>query len=201
MTNIEYSQGKVFFVSKDDAERGARIMSRKFNEHFTTYQINQGWAVGGVFYKKHKLIKTKSLDQIKNIWQTHQENEENLLFKKYVDTIKKQEIVNKISTTFGSDSIWILVDYSIKKADEVGFKNDGRYLVLDLTNGIESRNPKMGGAFEIHIPLMEKIVNSLINNSVIWSTWNPKNNPTKWDSDSWFYRLEQDESININLEN
>lgn len=200
MASIDYNQGKVVFVTKDEADRVAKKMSQKFSEAFTYYKIDTGWAVGGVFLKKPKKIKVKSLDEIKDIWKILRESEDDFSIDEYADSVKEKEASNEVSTTFGEDSVWILVDYSMKTAQELGFKTNGKYLVLNITNGIETKHPKMGGAFEKHIPLMIKVADSLVNKAVIWSTWNPIYDPKKWGNNSWFYRLEQDDSMNINTD-
>lgn len=197
----DYNQGKVVFSTKEEAEKIASKMSRKFSEAFTAYKIAAGWAVGGVFFKKPKKLKVKSLDEIGDIWKILRENEEDRSFNDYADSVKEKEKSNEISTTYGDDSVWILTGYSLKTGHELGFKTKGNYLILTITNGLEIKNPKMGGAFEKHIPLMTKVASHLINKAVIWSTWNPSYNPKKWGSNSWFYKLELDESINLESEN
>jgi hypothetical protein len=195
MTIMDYNQGKVVFSTKDEAERVAKRMSQKYSEAFSAYKIAAGWAVGGVFFKKPKKLKVKTLDEIKDLWKILRENEEDLSIEEYADSVEEKENANEISTTFGADSVWILTDYSMKTAEELGFKTRGNYLVLTITNGLETKHPKMGGAFERHIPLVTKVAESLRNKAVIWSTWNPSYNPSKWGSNSWFYKLEEDESI------
>jgi hypothetical protein len=200
MTNIDYNQGKVVFASKGEADRAAKKLSQKLSEAFTTYQIGTGWAVGGVFFKKAKKLKVKSLSEIKEVWQALRENEEDFSIEEYADSVKAKELSNEISTPNGSDSVWILVSHEIKSAQDLGFKTQGSYLVLTITNGIETRHPKMGGAFERHNPLMKKVAESLVDRAVIWSSWNPSYNLTKWGSDSWFYKLELDDSINLSVD-
>ena len=67
MTSDDLNQGKVVFVSKEEADRAARRMSQKHGEAFSSYKITSGWAVGGVFLKKPKKLKVKSLNEIKDI--------------------------------------------------------------------------------------------------------------------------------------
>jgi len=78
-------------------------------------------------------------------------------------------------------------------------KSSSKYLVLEITNGIDTVMPKMGGAFEIHIPLIAKVAESLLEKPIIWSTWNPRKNPKKCGNDSWFYKLELNNVIGENL--
>jgi hypothetical protein len=195
MTNADYNQGKVVFTSKDEAEKVAKKMAQKFSEAFTAYKIDAGWAVGGVFLKKPKKLKVKSLDEIGDVWKILRENEEDMSFDDYAVSVKEKENSDEVSTTFGDDSVWILTDHVMKTAEDLGFKKRGNYLVLTITNGLETKHPKMGGAFERHIPLMTKVADSLVNKAVIWSTWNPSYNKTKWGSNSWFYKLEEDTAI------
>lgn len=197
MTATDYNQGKVVFSTKDEADRVAKKMSQKYSEAFSTYKIETGWAVGGVVFKKPKKLKVKTLDEIKDLWAILRENKEDLSVDAYVDSVEVKQNSNEISTTFGDDSVWILTRYSMKSSEELGFKTRGNYLVLTITNGLETKHPKMGGAFEPHIPLMIKVADSLVSKAVIWSTWNPSYNPTKWGSNSWFYKLEEDDSISL----
>jgi len=197
MTATDYNQGKVVFSTKDEADRVAKKMSQKYSEAFSTYKIETGWAVGGVVFKKPKKLKVKTLDEIKDLWEILRENKEDLSVDAYVDSVEVKQNSNEISTTFGDDSVWILTHYSMKSSEELGFKTRGNYLVLTITNGLETKHPKMGGAFELHIPLMIKVADSLVSKAVIWSTWNPSYNPTKWGSNSWFYKLEEADSISL----
>jgi hypothetical protein len=194
MTNTDLNQGKVVFTSKEDAERAARKMSQKHGEAFAAYKLAAGWAVGGVFLKKPRKLKVKSLDEIKDLWSDLQHDHDDSAIDEYADAVLAKAS-SEISTQFGADSVWILSGYSIKTSHELGFKTRGKYLVLDITNGIETKQPKMGGAFEPHIPLMTKVAEALINKAVIWSTWNPRHDPTKWGNNSWFYILQEDTSM------
>jgi len=194
MTIGDLNQGKVVFASKEEADKAAKRMSQKHDEAFAAYKLASGWAVGGVFLKKPRRLKVKSLDDIKDLWADLQHDHDDTEIDEYADAVLAKAS-SEISTPFGADSLWILTSYSIKASHELGFKTRGKYLVLDITNGIETKHPKMGGAFEPHIPLMKKVAETLINKAVIWSTWNPRHDPTKWGSNSWFYILEEDTSI------
>jgi len=195
MTSDDLNQGKVVFVSKEEADRAARRMSQKHGEAFSSYKITSGWAVGGVFLKKPKKLKVKSLNEIKDLWSALREGADDHAIEEYEYSVLEKVGADEVSTPFGADSVWILTGYSIKNANELGFKTTGRYLVLDITNGLETKHPKMGGAFERHIPLMTKVAESLMNKAVVWSTWNPSYNPKKWGSNSWFYLLEEDQFV------
>jgi hypothetical protein len=195
MTSGDLNQGEVVFVSKEEADKVAKRMSQKHSEAFASYKLASGWAVGGVFLKKQRNIRFKSLDEIKDLWADLQCDHDDLGIDEYTDAVRAKSS-SEISTQFGVDSIWILTNYSIKISGELGFKTVGKYLVLEITNGIETKTQKMGGAFEPYTPLMTRVAEELINKAVIWSTWNPRNNPTKWSSNSWFYMLQEDRSIN-----
>lgn len=190
------NQGKVTFKNRDDAEKAAQHMSRRYDEPFSVYQIpNVGWAVGGIFLKKKRPLKVKSTQDIRLLWQDFKDDELDSSLDEYTSAVEKKELSDEISTANGDDSVWILVKHYIKSGSELGMKTAGQYLILEITNGIQVVKPKMGGAFAPHIPLMSKVADSLLEKAVIWSTWNPKSDPNKWGNDSWFYKLEQNESF------
>ncbi len=190
------NQGKVTFKNRDDAEKAAQNMSRRYDEPFSVYQIpNVGWAVGGIFLKKKRPLKVKSTQDIRLLWQGFKDDELDSSLDEYTSAVEKKELSDEISTANGDDSVWILVKHYIKSGSELGMKTAGQYLILEITNGIQVVKPKMGGAFASHIPLMSKVADSLLEKAVIWSTWNPKSDPKKWGNDSWFYKLEQNESF------
>jgi hypothetical protein len=194
------NQGKVTFKNRDEAEKAAQNMSRRYDEPFSVYQIpNVGWAVGGIFLKKKRPLKVKSTQDIKLLWQEFKDDELDSSLEKYTSAVEKKELSDEISTANGDDSVWILVKHYIKTGSELGMKTSGQYLILEITNGIQIVKPKMGGAFAPHIPLMSKVADSLLEKAVIWSTWNPKSDPNKWGNDSWFYKLEQNESFSESL--
>jgi len=188
---MNINQNKVTFKNKKDAEQAAQSMSRNYDEPFGVYQIpGIGWAVGGIFLKKKRPIKVKSISEIKDLWEEFKEDKFDTSVDDYSDAVLAKELINEVSIANGDDSIWVLVDFDIKTGYELGMKNAERYLVLEITNGIERLNPKMGGPFGRYIPLMERVAESLRGKPVIWSTWNPKYDPNKWGNNSWFYKLE-----------
>ena len=194
---MSLEKGKVTFRSKEDAEKAAQSMSRRHDEPFSVYQIpNVGWAVGGVFLKKKRPIKVKSTKDIKLLWEEFKDDEFDTSIDEYTSAVEAKELSDEVSTQNGDDSIWILVNHNIKSGLELGMRTTGSYLVLEITNGIETVRPKLGGAFGKHIPLMTKVAESLKMKPVIWSTWNPKSNPNKWGNNSWFYQLELNDSFN-----
>ncbi len=193
---MDFNQYKVTFKCKEEAEKAAQNMSRRHDEPFSVYQIpNLGWAVGGVFLKKKRPIKVRSTKDIKLLWEEFKEDEFDTSVDDYTTEVEAKELTDEISTAYGNDSVWILVNHYIKPGTELGMKTIGSYLVLEITNGIETVYPKLGGAFGRHIPLLSKVAESLKEKPVIWSTWNSKSNPTKWGNNSWFYKLELNESL------
>ena len=193
---MDFNQFKVTFKSKEEAEKAAQSMSRRHDEPFSVYPIpNIGWAVGGVFLKKKRPIKVKSTKDIKLLWEEFKDDELDTSVDDYTKEIEAKELTDEISTAYGDDSLWILVAHHIKTGQELGMKTTGSYLVLEITNGIKTVHPKLGGAFGRHIPLMTKVAESLKKKPVIWSTWNPRSNPNKWGNDSWFYKLELNDSL------
>ncbi len=194
---MNLDHGKIVFNTQEEAQKAAQRMSRNYDEPFTTYKIpNSGWAVGGVFLKKKQPLKVKSTKDLRLLWDEFKENEFDTSIEDYTSAVEAKELSDEISTTNGDDSVWILVNHYIKTGSELGMKTTGSYLVLEITNGVETVNPKLGGAFGRHIPLMTKVAESLRDKPVIWSSWNPKTNPTKWGNNSWFYKLELNESFN-----
>lgn len=192
--NLDY--GKIVFKTQEEAQKAAQRMSRSHDEPFTTYKIpNSGWAVGGVFLKKKQPVKVKSTKDLRLLWEEFKENEFDTSIDEYTLAVEAKELTDEISTTNGDDSVWILVNNYIKSGSELGMKTTGNYLVLEITNGIETVNPKLGGAFGRHIPLMKKVADSLRDKPVIWSSWNPKTNSNKWGNNSWFYKLELNDSL------
>lgn len=192
--NLDF--GKIVFNTQEEAQKAAQRMSRNYDEPFTTYKIpNSGWAVGGVLLKKKRPIKVKSTKDIKLLWEEFKDDELDTSVDDYTTEIEAKELTDEISTAYGDDSVWILVNHHIKTGQELGMKTTGSYLVLEITNGIETVHPKLGGAFGRHIPLMTKVAESLKEKPVIWSTWNSKSNPTKWGNNSWFYKLELNDTF------
>jgi hypothetical protein len=193
---MNLNQFKVTFKTKEDAEKAAQNMSRRHDEPFRVYQIpNIGWAVGGVFLKKKRPIKVKSTKDINLLWEEFKNDEFDTSVDDYTTEVEAKELTDEISTAYGDDSVWILVNHYIKSGTELGMKTTGSYLVLEITNGIETVYPKLGGAFGRHIPLISKVAESLKEKPVIWSTWNSNSNPTKWGNNSWFYKLELNDTF------
>jgi hypothetical protein len=193
---VNLNHGKIVFNTQEEAQKAAQRMSRNYDEPFTTYKIpNSGWAVGGVLLKKKRPIKVKSTKDIKLLWEEFKDDELDTSVDDYTTEIEAKELTDEISTAYGDDSVWILVDHHIKTGQELGMKTTGSYLVLEISNGIETVHPKLGGAFGRHIPLMSKVAESLKEKPVIWSTWNSKSNPTKWGNNSWFYKLELNDTF------
>jgi hypothetical protein len=193
---VNLNFGKVVFKTQEEAQKVAQRMSQNRDEPFTTYKIpNSGWAVGGVFLKKKHTLKVKSIKDIRHLWEEFKEDEFDTSVDEYTTEVEAKELSGEISTAYGDDSVWILVSHYIKSGTELGMRTTGSYLVLEITNGIETVYPKLGGAFGRHIPLMSKVANSLMEKPVIWSSWNSKSTPDKWDNNSWFYKLELNDTF------
>lgn len=188
---MDLNIGKKIFSSFEDAEKAAASMRKSKNEPFKAYKVNGGWAVGGVFLNTPK--KVKSLSDLRSVLTNLKSDEDDDSIDHYIELIESESKSDKVNTVFGTEQIWRLISCSEKTGAQLGMKNNKNYLVLEITNGTDTKKPKMGGAFEPHIPLMKRIADSLINSPVIWHTWNPKSNPTQWDNDSWFYRLEEND--------
>ena len=194
---MNIDQGKVAFESKADAEKVAQQMRKRHDEAFSVYRLVNGkWAIGGVFIKKKPAKKTRSLLDLKAIWAEYKEYDADTSVDDYVADIQKaEESSNQVGIPHGGDGIWTLVGQTIKTNEQLGIKRQGSYLVLEITNGIETVHPKMGGAFSRHIPFISRLAETLVDKPVIWSSWNPKNDPNKWGKNSWFYQLELNEGV------
>lgn len=197
---MDLNFGKVVFKTQEEAQKVAQRMRKNRDEPFTTYKIpNSGWAIGGVLLKKKYPVKVKSTKDIRLLWEEFKEDEFDTSVDDYTSEVEAKELGDESSTIYGDDSVWILINNYIKTGTELGMKTTSSYLVLEITNGIKTVRPKLGGAFSKYIPLMMKVANSLMEKPVIWSSWNPKSTPNKWDNDSWFYKLELNDSLNEEL--
>lgn len=187
--------GKTSFSNKNDAEAAATKMSRKFSQPFAAYQSKGKWYVGGKFIKHRPQIKVKGLLDLKEAWQQFQDDQNDPVVNDYIETVEATTAQNtQESMLRGDDGIWTLLGLSEKRGTELGFRNDKIYLVLEVGNGHETIHLKMGGAFARHIPLMTKVAQSLLDQPIVWSTWN-KVGQTQWLENEWFYRLDLNEEV------
>jgi len=188
---MNMNQGKISFSNPNDADNAAKRMSRKYSEAFTTYRGKNGlWYVGGVFAKHKSKIKFNSFTDLKNAWAQYLDHENDDAVDNYImDVSNKLDQNAEDSVDRGTDAVWTLVGLEEKIGLDLGFRNTSIYLVLEITNGITTINPKMGGAFGRHIPLMRKVAQDLIDKPVVWATWNKKGS-TQWTRDEWFYKLD-----------
>ena len=192
--------GKTSFSNKNDAEAAATKMSRKFSQPFAAYQSKGKWYVGGKFIKHRPKIKLKGLIDLKEAWQQFQDDQNDSVVNDYIKTVETTTAENtQESMLKGDDGIWTLLGLSEKRGTELGFRNDKIYLVLEVGNGHETINLKMGGAFARHIPLMKKVAHSLLDQPVVWSTWN-KVGQTQWLENEWFYRLDLNEEVLVSAD-
>ena len=189
--------GKTSYASKKEAEAAASRMSRKFSEPFTAYNSKGQWYVGGRFIKQRPIVKVKSLVDLKDAWSQFKEHQADTNISDYIEEVKESAAnTSQQSLLKGDDGIWTLLSFSERLGTDLNFRNSKTYLVLEISNGIETIHPKMGGAFSRHIPLMKKVAESLIDQPIVWSTWN-KVGQNKWSENEWFYRLDLNEELAI----
>jgi hypothetical protein len=99
--------------------------------------------------------------------------------------------MNKSSLPQGEDGKWVLKSFYMKKGYEFSdMNNSNDYLTINVSNGIEDKELRMGGKFSRHFPLLLKVADSLLDEPIIWHTWNAANAPGKWADSVWFYRIE-----------
>lgn len=193
---VNMNQGKISFDSPDEAQAAAKKMNQKYSEAFTVYKASNGkWYVGGKFATHKPKIKLNNFVDLKDAWAQYLEHDNDSSVTAYVSEVKAKLAENKEeSVDRGNDAIWSLIGFQENRGVELGFKNDNTYLVLEISNGIDTITPKMGGAFSRHIPLMKRVAKSLVDKPVIWSTWNRKGS-SQWAKDDWFYKLDLNEEV------
>jgi hypothetical protein len=193
---MEVNQGKSSFSSQKEAQAIAKRMSHKYSEAFTVYQAKNGqWYVGGKFATYQPKTKLHSLVDLKEAWAQYLEHDNDNSVTEFVSDITDKLAENiEESVDRGSDAIWTLIGFSENTGIELGFKNSNSYLVLEISNGTETINPKMGGAFSRHIPLMKKVAANLVGKPVVWSTWNRRGS-SQWANDDWFYKLDSNNAF------
>jgi hypothetical protein len=120
----------------------------------------------------------------------YKESDDDTSVEDYVREIEL-ESKTKVSSLQGDTSTWVLKNVDVKLGCDIGMSPNNRnsYLVLNLEKGTEKVMLKMGGKFARHIPLVKKQAEDLVDCEVIWHTWN--NAQSNWESNQWFYLLEQ----------
>ena len=182
--------GKQLYDTFTEAQRIAEKMSRSHGGAYQPYKIGSSWAVGGIHLKTLQK-KVKSFDDIRLLLEDFRESDEDNSVEDYINDIETTALTN-VSVVKGESDSWILEKVALKQGCELGMSpsNVKTYLALFLYKNGDKLTLKMGGQFSSHIPLIKKQCECLINQAVVWHTWNSSIQKTNWGSDEWFYRIQ-----------
>jgi hypothetical protein len=187
----DLNAGKVLFSTFSEASNVAAKMRRANGSPLTVYKVGDKWAIGGAHLRTDKQRRTiKSFDEIKLLLDPFKNSDDDLSVDDYINDIEIESMNNQsIGNGFGDN--FILKNVSIRYGNEIGMSksNFNSYLVLEVVNAKSSHMIKMGGKFARHIPLIKRQADSLINQPIIWHTWN--NSSSSWGTNDWFYRIEK----------
>ncbi len=191
MTIMNFDDGKRLYSSYSEAQKEAERLTHKHKQGFQTYKVGSNWAVGGVHMKKSKKI--KSLEDLHQLLDVYKESDDDSSVDAYISEIEKESLVSD-SEEIGASQLWILQDVSLRLGCDIGMAitNKTTYLVLTLKQNNETLILKMGGKFSKHIPLVKRQCDSLKFKSIRWHTWNSKIRNSNWQSNEWFYLIEED---------
>ena len=150
------------------------------------------WVVGGVHMRKVKTV-IKSLVDLHQLLDSYKEGEDDASIDAYISDIAAEGLVSE-SEEMGAGQKWILLSAESKRGCDIGMSpfNQTTYLVLSLKRSDATITIKMGGKFGVHIPVVKRQCDKLLNRPVRWYTWNSKIRKTSWSSDEWFYLIEED---------
>lgn len=187
---MNIDEGKQLYATFTEAQKIAERMSRTHGEGYKAYKVGTSWAVGGIHMKAlHK--KVKSFDDIRVLLDEFKESNDDNSIENYIKDIEETSLTTE-SVTKGESDSWVLTGVALKPGYELGMSvnNTKIYLVLSLAKNSDKMLLKMGGKFSIHIPLIKKQCETLIDQAVVWDTWNSSIQETNWQSDEWFYRIQ-----------
>ena len=191
---MHINSGKKLFTSYDEAERAAKAMRLRHNENFQAVKADGGWIVGGVHLKsKTPYKRVKSLAEIRELF-IDVDSISATDVVDYANQIATESAASKTSEINGGGENWRLVSWVVAPGRELEMNNDTSYLVLTVTSDQQTLRIQMGGAFSKHIPLISAQAESLRGRSIVWHTWNPARQPTRWERSKWFYMIEQVEA-------
>lgn len=185
---MDSNTGKKLFASYEDAERAAKAMRASHEKPFSALKVTGGWVVGGRHLKSKTPYKSaKSLADI------------HALFDDLAGTISEDDVAEYAtqvvedttpSEVNGEGEGWTLLFSENLTGRQLGMKSEKFYLVLTLTCEGQTLRIQMGGAFARHIPVVSLQAKSLLGRKIIWHTWNPPEDPAKWEASEWFYMIE-----------
>lgn len=191
MTIMNLDDGKRLYSTYSEAQKEADRLMHKHKQGFQAYKVGSNWAVGGVHLKKTKKI--KSLEDLHQLLDIYKESEDDRSVDAYISEIEKESLVSD-SEEIGASQLWILQDVSLRLGCDIGMAstNQTTYLVLTLKQNDETLILKMGGKFSKHIPLVKRQCDALKFKSIRWHTWNSKVKKSNWQTNEWFYLIEED---------
>ena len=182
-------EGKQLYDTFTEAQKIAERMSRTHGEGYKPYKVGTAWAVGGVHLKALPK-KVKSFDDIRRLLDEFKESDDDNSIENYIKDIEETSLTTE-SVTKGESDSWILRRVALKPGHELGMSSSNikMYLALFLDRNGDKLTLKMGGPFDSHIPLIRKQCEGLIDQTVVWYTWNSSVRKTNWGSEEWFYRI------------
>lgn len=185
------NQGKKKHASYTEAQREAARLSRAHKQGFQPYRVGSMWAVGGMHTKKVKSV--KSLTDLHELLDPYKNSDVDASIDAYISDIAREGLVSA-SEEVGAQQKWVLLSAETKRGGDIGMSpsNTTVYLVLSLKKSDQELQIKMGGKFAVHIPVVKRQCESLLNKTVRWFTWNSAVKQTSWSSDEWFYLVEED---------
>lgn len=183
-TNI----GKKVFATFEDADRAAKVMRAKHGEPLQPFKANGGWVIGGRYLKSSTPYKrVKSFADIHALFDDLGDSIAEKDVAEYATHITTETVPSKV---MGEGEGWTLVRVEKLTGRQLEMKNEKTYLVLTLEQAEKTLRIQMGGAFARHIPLVSIQATSLLGRKLLWHTWNPEADPTKWGTNKWFYMIE-----------
>lgn len=194
MTIMNLDDGKRLYSSYSEAQREADRLTQAHRRGFQAYRVGANWAVGGVHMKKSKKI--KSFEDLHQLLDMYKESDDDVSVDAYISEIENESLISD-SEEVGASQQWILQDVSLKLGCDIGMStaNKTTYLVLILKRNHETLLLKMGGKFGVHIPLVKRQCEALKFKNVRWHTWNSKVKKSNWQTNEWFYLIEEDKQI------
>lgn len=188
---MENNSGKQLYTSYEETERAAKAMRTRHNENFQPVKVDGGWVVGGTHVKsKTPYKRVKALADVRALFDDIAESVCEADVVAYSNQIDAESAASKVSEVNGDGENWQLVSLEVMSGRQLQMNNDTSYLVLTVESDKQMLRIQMGGAFSRHIPLISAQAESLRGRSIVWHTWNPARQPSKWERSKWFYMIE-----------
>lgn len=188
---MESNGGKKLHKSYEEAERAAKAMRTRHNENFQPIKATEGWVVGGIHVKsKTPYKRVKAFTDVHGLFDDIADLISETDVVEYANQIDAELDASKVSEINGHGENWRLVSWEIMSGRQLQMNNATSYLVLTVQNDMRELRIQMGGAFSRHIPLISAQAEALRGRSIVWHTWNPARQSTKWEPSKWFYMIE-----------